>query len=216
MLLQRTVAAHFDDDASDAVAGCEVDILIVFPGPIDAMMLDRRGMALRLELLDDPLTCSALARVVTRTASAVTTTTASSTPMTASESGLPNAPGYCVCPPIQRGPGSRCPQHRDRAHPTECPCADVLSAEIRRQHNRTVGALHHGIFRPLQASERGYLVDSQNRWPYQPELGQTGQGFRAGDGQHFRRYSARHRCSAACRCGQRCHSLVRGPYAAKP
>ena len=52
MLLQRKLASRFHDDALNSISRGRVDILVIAPGTINAAVLDRRAMIVRLELLD--------------------------------------------------------------------------------------------------------------------------------------------------------------------
>ena len=64
VLLQREFASWLHDDALDPVARGRIDILVISPGTIDAAMLDRGAMVVRLELFDQ---CLDLLRLRART-----------------------------------------------------------------------------------------------------------------------------------------------------
>src|SRR5215831_5093010 len=52
VLLQRELASRLHDDAFHSVARGNIHILVIAPWAIDATVLDRRAMVVRLELLD--------------------------------------------------------------------------------------------------------------------------------------------------------------------
>ena len=183
MLLQRELAAGLHDDALDPVAGGDVHVLVVAPGTVDAPVLDRRAMVLRLELLDQRLDLLGLrAR--------------------SDQHGVRGRHDDDVVEPDHGGQHGllrthqavAAVQHDDRTvgriaggvmveHiPDRAPAADVRPAEIGGNHGGELGALHDGIVDRLLRRARERL----GREPQEIEVAREAGDRRLGGLRHRR------------------------------
>src|SRR5215468_1814794 len=159
MLLQRELAPRLHDNAFDAIARGAIDILVVAPWAVNATMLDRRAMVVRLEPLDE---CLHLLGLRAR----------------ADQYGVPRGYYDHVVEPNDRG------EHRFlRTHqvvvavehdegavrrvasgivienvPHRAPAADIRPAQVGRDYGCELGALHDRIVDRLLGRTREGLA----------------------------------------------------------
>jgi len=137
VLLQREATTRLNDDSLHAVTAA-MSRPGNSPRAIDTAVLDRGGIIVGLELSTRILTCSALVRDTTSTASAVDTMMTSSSPPPWSAPIPRNARGSCGCPSRRQGPLWHSRRHRDRGRPRPSSAADVRPPQVGRQNRASV------------------------------------------------------------------------------